>query len=71
MNLISMFVAIFGSFRLKVDYDLIVRPQHAHGLLSAADKARRLGIKKLMALEFGVANGTGLMNIGFFRHERG
>jgi hypothetical protein len=63
LNLISLFIAAFGSFRSKVAYDLIIRPQHAWGLLRAADWARRCGVSRLTVIEFGVANGTGLINL--------
>jgi hypothetical protein len=49
--------------RSKVDFDLIVRPQHAFCLLTAADQAIKYGYKSVTALEFGVANGAGLQNI--------
>ncbi len=51
------------SFRTKVAFDLVVRQQHAFCLLEAADIAVKRGIPRLTAVEFGVANGTGLMNI--------
>src|SRR5215217_2025901 len=63
LNLLSLPVGLFGSFRSKVYWDLVVRQQHAFGLLNAADKARELGIHHLTAVEFGVANGAGLLNI--------
>jgi len=63
LNAASLFVAIFGDFRAKVAHDLVLRPCHAWGLLTAADMANRVGIKKICAIEFGVANGTGLMNM--------
>lgn len=37
-----------------------VRPHYAYCLWTAADLARRLGIKRISALEFGVAGGNGL-----------
>jgi hypothetical protein len=63
LNLASLLVLAFGSFRTKVAYDLIVRPQHAWGLLKAADWATQRGVSHLTAIEFGVANGTGLINL--------
>jgi hypothetical protein len=63
LNLLSVFVGIFGSFRAKVEFDLVVRMHHAWGLLHAADQAKRCGIPALTALEFGVANGAGLLNM--------
>ena len=63
LNFISLFVFLFGSFRKKVTYDLILRPQHAYGILEAADQAKQHGISRISVIEFGVANGAGLMNI--------
>jgi hypothetical protein len=63
LNLVACLVRLFGSFRRKVEYDLIFRPQHAFGLLRAADWAKECGIGRISALEFGVASGAGLMNL--------
>lgn len=63
LNFISLFVAVFGSFRAKVAFDLIVRQQYAFPILSAADQATRYGIRKITLLEFGVASGAGLLNM--------
>ena len=63
LNLLSIPVALFGSFRAKVEYDLIARQQHAFGLLTAADTAKECGLTAISALEFGVANGAGLLNM--------
>ena len=41
----------------------MVRAQHAFGLLQAADWAKEYGIARLSAIEFGVANGAGLLNL--------
>lgn len=63
INALAALVAVFGSFRAKAAFDLILRPQHAYGLLSAADRAKQLGLKRIHAIEFGVAQGAGLMNM--------
>ncbi len=56
-------VAQSGSFRDKVRYDLVERPTYACGLLMAADMARYCGISHITAIEFGVAEGKGLLNL--------
>lgn len=56
-------IAQSGSFREQVRYDLVHRPTYAFGLLAAADIARFCGIQKIIAIEFGVANGDGLLNL--------
>jgi hypothetical protein len=63
LNLISLPVLAFGSVRSKIYFDLLMRQHHAFGLLNAADKAKALGFNSVSVLEFGVANGAGLVNI--------
>lgn len=63
LNLMALFVAAFGSVRAKIFFDLYIRQQHAFGLLTAADDALTCGSKNVTAIEFGVANGAGLLNI--------
>lgn len=63
LNVVSLFVALFGSFRSKVAFDLVIRQQHAYGILAAADLAKSQGITTVALLEFGVASGAGLLNI--------
>jgi hypothetical protein len=63
MNALSALVSLFGSTRAKIDFDLILRPQHAASILRAADVARGLGLPGLTVLEFGVASGAGLSNM--------
>ncbi len=63
LNLLSLLVWMFGSFRSRVAFDLVLRHHHAYGVLAAADQARTLGIDRLALLEFGVGSGTGLLNM--------
>lgn len=63
LNLLSVLVAALGSYRTKVDFDLVVRQQYAFPVLYAADLARRNGYSRVCLIEFGVAGGAGLMNI--------
>ena len=63
LNFISLFIYLFGSYRLKIFFDLVLRQQHAYGILFATEKAIKDGYKKLTIIEFGVANGAGLINI--------
>jgi hypothetical protein len=63
LNLTSIFVALFGSLRARVAFDLVVRQQHAFGLLKAADIARASGADVVTVLEFGVSSGAGLLNL--------
>jgi hypothetical protein len=63
LNLLSLIVAMFGSYRAKVDFDLVVRQQYAFPILYAADAALKYGLKAVTLIEFGVANGAGLLNM--------
>lgn len=63
LNLMSLFVAMCGSFHSKVDFDLVQRPHYAYGLLAAAEQAAQQGLKAITAVEFGVASGEGLLNL--------
>jgi hypothetical protein len=63
LNLFSFFVLLFGSFRMRVACDIVLRPQYAFCLLRAADFAREHRIQRLTAIEFGVASGAGLLNM--------
>jgi hypothetical protein len=63
LNLISVGVALFGGVRAKAAFDLLVRRQHAYGLLKAADEAGARGLRRVTVVELGVASGTGLLNI--------
>jgi len=63
LNILSVFVALFGSYRAKVAFDLVVRQQYAFPILFAADEARRHGYKKVTIVELGVASGAGLLTM--------
>jgi hypothetical protein len=63
LNLASAFVWLFGGFRTKIKWDLLLRPYYAYGVLHAADQALQHGLRFVTVLEFGVANGEGLLNL--------
>jgi len=63
LNLLSFFVAVFGSYRAKIAFDLIVRQEYAFGMLEAAELARARGLARVTIVELGVGAGTGLMNL--------
>jgi hypothetical protein len=42
---------------------VLVRQQHAYGLLEAADEARARGLRRVTVVELGVGGGAGLLNI--------
>jgi len=63
LNLLSIIVALFGTTRAKINFDLIARQQHAYGLLWAADEAKKLGYSTVTIIELGVAAGIGFLNL--------
>lgn len=63
LNVGAALVALFGSTRSKIDFDVLPLPFHAYGLLAAADMAKASGMSSVTAIEFGVAAGRGLMNM--------
>jgi len=65
LNALSIPVALLGSFRMRVRFDLVLRHHNAYAILKAADQAKSLGLNRMTILEFGVAMGGGLMNMCF------
>ena len=63
LNFLSLFVALFGSYRARVAWDLVVRQQYAFPVLYAADAARKYGYNAITVVELGVAGGAGLLNM--------
>ena len=63
LNLLSLPVAILGTYRAKIAFDLIIRQQHAYGMLRAAEVAAAWGLKQVTVVELGVGGGAGLMNL--------
>ena len=56
-------VRTHGNFRERERYGVVVRPQYLYGMLRAADVANYFGSKRVTIIEFGVANGAGLLNM--------
>lgn len=52
-----------ADFRTKEQYGLIGRPNYLYGMLRAADCAKYFGLASVTAIEFGVASGSGLLNM--------
>lgn len=63
VNIASLFVAVLGGTRTKINFDLMIRHQYAYSILRAADFAKEWGYRRLTLIEFGVAHGAGLLNI--------
>ena len=63
LNVLSAFVALFGSYQQKIEFDLVVRQQNAFCLQKAAAFAKVQKVDSVTVIEFGVAAGAGLLNI--------
>lgn len=67
---IRMTDGIYGySARFKTDMQAIERPHYAYCMLRAAELAKRLGLDRISAIEFGVAGGNGLAFMCAFADE--
>lgn len=55
------FICLFGSLKSKIKYDIFRLPHYAFGIYEAAKRALKEGQKKITVIEFGVANGRGLL----------
>jgi hypothetical protein len=69
LNLLSLFVLLFGSYRAKIAWDLVIRQQYAYGILRAADLAREQGREAVTVVEVGVASGAGVMNMAMIAEK--
>jgi len=63
LNVLSLFIGLFGTFRQKIAFDLILRQHNAFSILRAATEARKSALEKLCVVEFGVAAGAGFLNM--------
>lgn len=69
LNLISAFVYLFGSLKNKILFDTFRLPHYAYGIYEAARRARAQGLKGITVIEFGVANGRGLMAMAIYARK--
>ena len=63
LNILSLFIYLFGTYRTKILFDLIMRQHHAYGIDRACQIAKYYNHNEISILEFGVANGAGLINM--------
>lgn len=68
-NLVSIFIAFFGSTRQKITYDLIPRQPYAFGIDDAFKIAQQEGVKNLILVEAGVASGAGFQNLIYIANK--
>ena len=63
LQFLALLVYLFGGIKIKIFFDFYIRQHHAYCILKCAEQAKRLNINKITLIEFGVANGAGLMNM--------
>ena len=63
LNFLSLFIKLFGNYEKQIEWDLVLKQQHSYGILKAAKLAKKLKMDSISVIEFGVANGTGIINI--------
>jgi hypothetical protein len=60
-----------GSVPLRTQYGIWARPQYAYGTFHAARQAKLLGLPGITVVEYGVAQGNGLLALENIAHEVG
>jgi hypothetical protein len=50
-----------GSFELRMKFDAFHKPSYAYGVYRASMLAKKLGLKRISVIEFGVSRGYGLL----------
>lgn len=69
LNLLAAGSFIFGGVRSRVKYDNYRLSHYAYGIFEAAQRAKQLGISQITVIEFGVANGRGLMAMALYANK--
>jgi len=60
-----------GSYPHRVEIGAVPRPAYGYCLYQGCRLAKRLGIERVSAIEFGVAGGNGLLNLEYHAREIG
>jgi len=58
-----------GSYRFRLAIGAVERPNYGHIVFNAASLAHKLGLKQVSVLEYGVAKGSGLLNLEYHANE--
>jgi hypothetical protein len=62
---------LFGKLSSKIAYDNFRYAHYAYGIYEGANRAKKLGITEISVIEFGVANGRGLMAMALYAEKVG
>lgn len=66
LDILSCLSFLFGGLRSKIKYDNFRLAHYAFGVYEAAVRAKALGLREITVIEFGVANGRGLMAMALY-----
>jgi hypothetical protein len=61
----------FIPYSVKAGFEALDRPHYGYCVLQAASLARKLGLRRISVLEFGVAGGNGLINLEWHARQVG
>ncbi len=66
-NLLLNFIRVLniGPYKLRLLIGAVDRPHYAYSIYHSAQLAKKLGYKKISVIEFGVAGGSGIVNIEY------
>ena len=63
------FAKVFGNLKSKIYHDVFRLPHYAFCIYTGAQRAKESGFKKITVIEFGVANGRGLIAMGKYASQ--
>jgi hypothetical protein len=66
LNALAAGSFLFGGVGARVKYDNYRLAHYAYGIYEAAQRAQKLGLGEITVIEFGVANGRGLMAMALY-----
>ena len=69
LNFFSSLSFLFGKLSSRIAYDNFRYPHYAYGVYEGAHRAKRLGLTEISVIEFGVANGRGLMAMALYAEK--
>ncbi len=66
VDFLSCVSFLFGSIKSRIKYDNYRLAHYAYGVYEGARRAKELGLKEITVIEFGVANGRGLLAMALY-----
>lgn len=66
LDILSCFSFLLGGINSKIKYDNFRLAHYAFGIYESAKRAKKLGLFEITVIEFGVANGRGLLAMALY-----